>query len=319
MRTLLLSLAVGLLASCAAAGRRAVIIYTTVAAAASPNQAIVTIDRAFLEAYRDRVSIAATFTVDDAMRSPNPAFLDGDLHIAGRAPEIGLRLVAELTNAASESLAVARVHQAESTHVPLKLTGVWRLWPEHAIGPEEQGHRVPQLSDPNPDHIFELHPLIRLDDLDLLGSFRPVEDYKPGNAKRTFDIYEGADCKLKVGPTTVTFIISTWLYNDVHFLMELKDSPQLVVGDGRFVTVSALDLDGNLLVDSLRLVLVKNSEPERAVRALKPGARLHVWGLPRVSFAEISRRIRAAQPSHGELRGKLPYEIIVLGLYKEEK
>ncbi|HEV8613727.1 MAG TPA: hypothetical protein VGQ73_09450 [Gemmatimonadales bacterium] len=319
MRTIAaLSLAC-LLADCAAMGRRAVVIYTTVAAAASPNQAVVTIDRAFLEAYRNRVTIAATFTVDDAMRSPNPGFLDGDLHLAGRAPEIGLRLVAEIMNASSESLAVARVNQAESTRAPLQLTGVWRLWPEHAIGPEEQGERVPQLSDPNPDHIFELHPVIEVAGINLLRTLRPVEDYHPGSAKKTFGIYEGADCTLKVTPTTVAFITSTWLYNDVHFLMQLSDGPQLVADGGRFVTASALDLDGNLLVDSLRMVLVKDSPPERAVRALKPGARLEVWGLPRVSFAEISRRIGAAPTNPAELKGKLPYEIIVLGMYQEGK
>jgi hypothetical protein len=50
------------------------------------------------------------------------------------------------------------------------------------------------------------------------------------------------------------------------------------------------------------------------VRTLKPGRRLHVWGKPRVSFAEISRLARANREG-AKLEGKLPYEIVVFGIY----
>ena len=47
------------------------------------------------------------------------------------------------------------------------------------------------------------------------------------------------------------------------------------------------------------MVFIKGSAPERAVSRLRRGDRLHVYGLPRVSFAEISRRIQAAGlPEH---------------------
>jgi hypothetical protein len=91
-----------------------------------------------------------------------------------------------------------------------------------------------------------------------------------------------------------------------------------VVPDGRFVIASALDTEGNLLVERLRMVLVKESAPERAVRSLKAGGRLHVWGLPRISFTEISRRVREA-PTQTVLKGSLPYEIVVLGVYADAK
>ena len=284
----------------------------------SPNEAIVDIDRRFLEQQKDRITITADFIVDNAMRSPSPALFDGDLHVAGRAPAIGFRLVAELKNAAGQERAVALIHRAESTHAALRLTGVWRLWPEHAVYPENQQQPVAPLTTPNPDHIFEIHPLMEIAGLSVLDTFHPVEGYRPGNASRTFGIYQDAECTLQLLPTTVRLTTSNWLYNDVHFLMELRAEPQVVVPEGRFVTAAALDSDGKQLVDSLRMVLVRNSAPELAVRDLKPGARLHVWGLPRVSFAELSRRIAAAGAgSRATLRGSLPYEIIVLGVYKE--
>jgi hypothetical protein len=84
----------------------------------------------------------------------------------------------------------------------------------------------------------------------------------------------------------------------------VRDDRQLVVGDGRFVTASARDMDGGLLVEHLRMVFAKGTPPERAVRRLKRGDRLHVFGIPRLDFAEISRRVRESRtkpyPAHGD-------------------
>ena len=120
-------------------------------------------------------------------------------------------------------------------------------------------------------------------------------------------------------PTTITFDTPPSLYNDVHFLMEISAGGQQIVEGGRFVTASALDLEGKLLVEGLRMVFIAGTAPERVVRKAQPGTRLHVWGLPRVSFAEISRRVREAGTSPGVLEGSLPYELVILGVYPEEK
>jgi hypothetical protein len=304
-----------LLAGCATAGRRATILYTGIVAAVSPKEALVDIDRSFLERVKDRVTIDAGFIVDNAMKKPNADLLDGDLHIAGRVPEIGFRIVAELENAAEATRAMAVFQRAESTHATLPLRGVWRLWPEHTLIPEDQRDTVPQLTTPNVDHIFEFHPIVRVAGVSALDTFHPVDGYRPGNARRSFGIYEAAECNLTLRPTTVRLRTSNFLYNDVHFILELGSGPRVAVPGGRFVRGAALDTDGNRLVDDLRFVLVENSAPERAVRALRPGGRLHVWGLPRVSFSELSRRIAAAGSNPAGLKGKLPYEIIVLGVY----
>jgi hypothetical protein len=295
------------------------ILVTNVVGVLAPKEAIIELDRNFLERYKNRVTIDAEFTVDNSTESPNPNLLDGDLHVAGRAPEIGLRLVAEILNAASAKRATALIQRAESTHTAVRMTGAWRLWPEHAVIPEAQGEVVPVLKTPNPDHIFEIHPVTRVGSVSARETFHPVEGYRPGSARRTFDIYQRAECTLKPTPTGVTLTISNWLYNDVHFLMELTGDRQLVVDDGRFVTGSALDTDGNLLVEGIRMVFTKGTAPERMVRSLKRGARRHVWGLPRVSFAEISRRLGESARNPEVLTGSLPYEILVLGVYPDGK
>ncbi|HYL31374.1 MAG TPA: hypothetical protein VEU27_15770, partial [Gemmatimonadales bacterium] len=120
---------------------------------------------------------------------------------------------------------------------------------------------------------------------------------------------------LRVKPKTVSIVTETGLYNDVEFIMKIADVPQVVVADGRFVTASALDLDGNVLVERLRMVFAKGTPPEQAVRPLKGGDRLHVYGMPRLDFAEIARRVRDYRRDPAVLTQPLPYEIVILGIY----
>ena len=65
------------------------------------SQVEVTLTRQFINKYADRVTIDTHFRVDVSSRI-HPAKDDGDIHIAGTAPEIGLPAVAEIMNAKEE-------------------------------------------------------------------------------------------------------------------------------------------------------------------------------------------------------------------------
>ena len=274
------------------------------------------INKSFIEAYRNRVTIRTTFTVDKAMASPLPVALDGDLHLAGRAPQVGLPIVGEIVNASDEKAAIDLVHRAERTGRPLRVSGVWRIWPEHAgSAVEEQGKPLETLGSYRPDHVFEIHPVTGIESVGLLGPFRPVKGFKPGGARRTFGIYEKATCTLAVKPTTISIVTETGLYNDVEFIMKLAKTPPLDVADGRFAIASASDLDGNVLVERLRMVFARGTPPERAVRLLKGGDTLHVYGIPRLNLAEISRRVEESRVNPAALALGLPYEIVVIGVF----
>ncbi len=318
LRTSALAALAGLLSGCGLIAREATVAYLAVNSHLTPRRVEIEINRSFLERYKYRVGIRTSFTVDKAMPAPFPPALDGDLHFAGRAPQVGLPVVAEIINAADEKAAVDVVHAAEGTGRPLKVSGVWRIWPEHAgKAEEEQGKPLPPFDTDNPDHVFEIHPVTKVDGVGLLGSFRPVKGFKPGAARRTFGIFEKAACTIRVKPNSVSVVAETGIYNDVEFLMTLADAPQQVVSDGRFVTGSAKDLDGNLLVKRLRVVFVRGTGPERAVRVLKGGDSLHVYGMPRLDFAEISRRVRESPTNPALLAASLPYEIVALGVYTD--
>ncbi len=94
----------------------------------------IVLKRAWIEQFKDRATIDATFTIDHAHPRPNPPAKDGDMHVAGRAPkEIGLPTVAEIMNAAdaSEQGAVNTVHSNEGNGQFIAVSGAWRLWFEH--------------------------------------------------------------------------------------------------------------------------------------------------------------------------------------------
>jgi hypothetical protein len=302
------------LQGCAFLYKEATVAYVEVNSHFSSADIEIEIHKSFIERYKNRVTIATTFRVDQAWEHPNPPFMDGDFHFAGRTPQVGLPTVGEIVNAASEKGAVDLIHLAEKTGRPLGISGVWRLWPEHAgTAEEEQGEKLQPVESSNPGHVFELHPVTRIEDLYLLDSFHPVKGFSPGDAQTVFRVYEGVQCVLRVKSKTVSLVTRKGLYNDVEFLMEIADDHQAAVDDGRFVTADVRDLKGNLLVKGLRMVFMKDTPPEKAVKNLRRGDRLHVYGIPRVDFAEISRRIENYR-AHPELRAaKLPYEIIIIG------
>jgi len=315
-----LFLLMGVLNGCAYLVRQGQVAYMKVNAQLSDQELEIEINKSFLEKYKDRVSINATFTVDKAVQNPVARIFDGDFHLAGRAPEIALPVVAEIANGASAKKASDLVHGAEGTGKPLKISGVWRIWPEHAgSAKEEQGRPLAASTSSNPGHIFEIHPVTRINEVEVLDTFRPIEGYMPGDARDTLEGYEKVVCKLTVKPKTVFIVTRKGLWNDVEFLMEIADDRQIEVPGGRFVIASARDLKGDLLVKRLRMVFVKDTPPERAVRLLKRGNRLHVYGLPRVDFAEVSRRVRGSKKDPALLVKPLPYEIIIQGVYKDAK
>jgi hypothetical protein len=304
------------LTGCGWMGRQAIIAYLAVDSQVAPKHVKIEIGRPFIEHYQNRVTIHTTFTVDKAMSAPLPSSLDGDLHFSGRAPQVVLPIVAEIANAAEEKAAVDLAHRAADSHEPLRVSGIWRIWPEHAgSNPQIQGKPLPELDTDNPNHVFEIHPVMRIDGVSLLDSFKPIKGFTPGDAERTFGIYQKSTCTLQVTPKTVTIVADNGLYNDVEFIMKIAPDPPLVVRDGRFVIASAMDTHGKLLVDHLRMVFAIGTPPEEAVKHLKSGDQLQVYGLPRLDFAEIARRAQNAQPGTATQPQPLPYEIMILGVY----
>src|SRR5260221_8680718 len=166
------------LTGCGWLGRQAIIAYLAIDSQAAPKHVSIVVGRSFIEQYQNRVTIRTAFTVDKAMSVPLPPPLDGDLHVAGRAPQVALPIVAEIANAGEQKAAVELANRAAAVHARLRVSGVWRILPEHGgAKPEGQGKPPPAFENDNPDHVFEIHPVMSMERLSLLHSIQAVHRF----------------------------------------------------------------------------------------------------------------------------------------------
>lgn len=279
-----------------------------------------TLKNTFIEKYKNRATIEADCTVDKSKGAPNSPAKDGDMHMAVRCPaEIALPLVAEVMNAKDHRNIIDASVDAEQSQTPVKLVGAWRIWNEHG-GDERftQGKTVKKSTTTNPDHVFEIHPLTRFGPLSAFESFKPIIGYTEKEADRAFPMYEGVRSQIRRGQGTTTIISNGVGYNYVKFQMELSERP-IEVADGRFAFAKVRDMDGHLLLRKKRVVFVKGTPPEAAVKDAQEGQCFRVLGIPRLDLALVSWRTKQAAEGRTEvLTWNLPYEIIIVGLYEGE-
>jgi len=279
----------------------------------------ITLKNTFIEKYKNRATIDATFTVDKAHARPNPASKDGDLHVAGRAPEIQLATVAEIMNAKLEQDAVVAIHQAESSGDPIKLTGAWRIWCEHSGSDEQtQGEALEPFGTTNPPHVFEIHPITSIQGKPILDSLQDIAGFTKKDADTAFARYEGMECEIQRGKTTTKIITRGLGFNYAEFWIEILDKQQHVIPDGRTLYANVLngagDADVDIVATKRRMVFVAGSKPELAVRSLHAGDQMHVIGIPRIDLSLVSYRTRNAARKPEMLKWHLPYEMIIVAV-----
>ena len=281
----------------------------------------IVLKNSFIEAFKHRAIINVNYIIDKAHASPNSPAKDGDMHVAGRADEIGLPVVAEIMNAKFHRDAVDLVHQLEGTGQTVQMSGAWRIWTEHAgIARQVQGQPLQPFDTTNPDHVFQIHPVTQIGDISLFGSFIPIEGYTPKEAHAAFQAYESLPSQIKVNKQQQTTSIVTGMggFNYVEFILELsEEGTGFEVPGGRFVMAGVRDMDDELLVRNRRMVFVKGTPPELKVRTLNKGDKMHVLGMPRIDLALVSWRVRNSAARPEVLTWTLPYEIIVVGVYDE--
>jgi hypothetical protein len=279
-----------------------------------------TLKDGFIEKYKNRATIEAQCIVDMTKGKANTAAKDGDMHNAVRCPdEVALPLVAEIMNAKDYQEAIDAAIDAESSGKPIRIAGAWRIWNEHGGDARfSQGTPVHKATDTNPDHVFEIHPITDFGGISVLDSFKPIDGFTPKETGRAFPMYDSIRCHIthKNGRTTITS--SNVGYNYVEFQMELAERP-FKVDDGRLAYAEVRDLDGELWLRKKRMIFVKGTPPEIAVRNAGKGDCFHVLGIPRLDLALVSWRTSEASKGRTEvLDWNLPYEMIVVGIYESE-
>jgi len=300
----------------------ALLVVTATAAVRAEN--VLEINRTFLEKYKNLLTINVPYIVDAAHKNPNPPAKDGDMHIAGRSPAIGLATVAEIQNAKDASAAILRVKSVEGTPNQIRITGVWRIWPEHGgdndhIQVSGAGPRYTKTGPTNPPHVFEIHPILQIEDQDLRATLRPIIGFKPKEANDAFARYEHASFEITKKGKRVVMHMRMVGFNYVEFLMRLNKRFERV-DDGEFVSASiySADNDEELLVHDRRVGFVAGTAADAKQRTMKVGECIRLLGLPRVDLALVAWRLENAKKRPEALKWSMPYEMIAIGVYDDQ-
>lgn len=275
----------------------------------------ITLKNEFIKTYMSRVTIQGSYQIDRAHKQPNSGKDDGDLHVAGRSDSFGLATVGEIMNARDSRAAL----QAVKTHVggdPIDISGVWRIWCEHGGSTRHvQGSPLSPFTTTNPDHVFEVHPILKLGGIDLMDTLHVIPGFKEKDAEQAFTNYEKTPCHITAGDDTVTIRTVMAGYNYVKFRILPDKAHQANVEDGTFVSAEVQSLNGDRLVSKLYMAFPKGSSAEKKLRSLKAGKTMTVLGIPRISLARVWWRVTHASERPGDLDWSLPYEMVIVATY----
>ena len=277
------------------------------------GQIEITLRKSFADSLKNKVSFSAEYLVKFSHARPNPPGKDGDLHIAGWASGIGLPVVAEIMNAKFQPGAVDLIHHCQDSGIPLKIEGAWRFWCEHAASSEiqEQGGDHPDITNSNPPHVFEFHPVLRVDDIDLTASLVPITGYKYKDADDAFNRYSNAKCRIEDLGSRIRITTNGVGYNYAEFWIELLDVPEKV-DDGSFVPCMVMNRGKGMIYSRMRMVFPLGSEAERKLASMKKGAQMHVLGIPRISLVDVMDRVAQSRTEPSVLTWNLPVEMIIV-------
>lgn len=274
----------------------------------------ITLTKDFVNKFADRVTIDTNFTVAVTSKI-HPANQDGDIHIAGTAPEIGMIAVAEVMNAKTEKTSAVKVLvDAAGPHSVVKVSGAWRIWCEH--GGEQhyiQGTPVDPPTNSGEAHVFEVHPITSVNGKNIEHTWAPIPGFSYKDADQAFPIYERTRSSITDLGQTIRISTEQVGYNYTEFIARLNEDPH-TLPDGLSVFAEILDTSGELLVHNRRLVFAKGTEPEKILRGKHKGNLLQVVGIPRIDLALIRFRVQnhdSNDKTAGALNWNLPYELII--------
>lgn len=278
----------------------------------------IVLNKDFVDKYKNRVTISDDCFVDKAHQKPNPPSKDGDIHIAVRCSESALPAVAEIMNARFYTTALAAVKAATGATQKVPIRGAWRIWCEHG-GNETFSQTSPDaVSAPflttNPDHVFEIHPVLEFNGIPVEKSLRPIQGFTEKDAATAFTSYERTRCRLQDLGSAIAIQTVMAGFNYVKFRIELREAPN-AVEDGYQAMAYIKDLDDELLVRRLRVVVPAGTPPYQKFQSAAQGSAFTVLGIPRINLSLVSYRIAHAASTPEMLDWDLPYEMIIAGIY----
>ena len=288
---------------------------------------LIVLEKKFISEAKYRATIQFRFEIDHAKGTVNAIKSggdDGDLHMAGRPLEkVGLPMVAEIVNAKQFTDAVKYARDTAQDEGVVTLTGVWRLWAEHpGTKPQKQNSQkpVPKPENTNPDHVFEIHPITRIDNFPLEPSFVPIaygdKKYQP-YGENAFASYARLTCILKADASTITIDTKKAGFNYVGFTAQLLGAPGALKDGGLMVIADLVAGSGDeATLYRKRLIFAPGTPPHNLLKTKKKGDALEILAIPRISLIDLDGL--AAKPANLGRELPLPFEFIVVAAQAAE-
>ncbi len=299
---------------------------------AQPDKAgkplIIELDNEFIKKYANRATITSEHTITGISKD-HPDKNDGEVHVGGWADEAGLPCVAEVMNVIREGKkARDAFHKAMTAEKKVTVTGAWRIWGEHAGGGNQIQARGPKPdgdlpgAPSNPDHVFEIHPVTTLKvgdvETDAIKAIGDIPHFQPRDAHLAFVVlFEKVPCKIVPKGNRTRIITQSVQLNFTEFLIRPeKDVEEW--DDGHAVICSVFDTDGELLVRNRRMIFIKGTTADNAVKNLKKNDVLRVIGFARLDLALVQWRLEQKEPKDDTpaeerpLNWRLPYEMVIV-------
>jgi len=180
-----------------------------------------------------------------------------------------------------------------------------------------QGEQLQPFDTTNPQHVFEIHPITQFNSTAILASLHPIDKtFKTKDAETAFKAYESLNSHITLNGDTTTILTRMGGYNYVEFVAApLPNEHQAAFTDGTGVLATVYDLNGHLVVHKRRMIFVKDSPEEKALKSLAQGEGMHVLGVPRISLKLLSFRMAHHSENEQMLDWSLPYEVVIVGFY----
>ncbi|HET9165218.1 MAG TPA: hypothetical protein VFP11_04420 [Candidatus Angelobacter sp.] len=185
----------------------------------------ITLTKDFVDKFANRATIDTNFTVSVTSKI-HPASQDGDIHVAGVAPEIGMVAVAEVMNAKTEKTKAVKVLvDAAGSGSPVKISGAWRIWCEH--GGEQhyiQNEPVSPPTNSGQAHVFEVHPITSVNGKNIGHTWDPIPGFTYKDADQAFPIYERTRSTITDQGPTIMISTEQVGFNYTEFIAKLNET-----------------------------------------------------------------------------------------------
>ncbi len=287
----------------------------------------VSIDYKTVRKIKEKCIIGVRFDIGESQTHPNSTKKDGDLHIGGSTTDLGFNTVAEIMNAKDVQAAIDTVHNCEVEKRPLNLVGCWRLWFEHQKADEEQDYEVePEDENTNPDHTWEIHPVLEINGYSIANTLRPIreglDEYEYKKAEKTIKIFSNTKCTVTYSDSSLRIQSKKLGYNYCAFTIrptsKLKKIPgfkkngRTYVG-GHYLSANVAGKGKKNLASNIRFIFPPRTSSENKIKKLT-GKSLQVVAIPRVSLSAIYHWKKSAKKK--TVIEQLPIEFIVVAVLR---